>query len=199
MNLLTTYLVGIQIVILIFHDTDTTKCHVAGGCRWVQGFGFSSLTPLFHRQYDFPGRLHSMAGTAGKQHLEICASSIFSFSSLLPFPPCTSFFSQSIAYWTLVFQPTFLHFSFFLNNVHLTHISTSVPMPLSPSGLMPDPMTPSQRVNQWPDWRKNKEQGSNHFQFIPIMLVWQRAVPNIPHRLKAVRPNWKRARRGSHV
>lgn len=129
---------------------------------------------------------------------DLC-SSIFSFSSLLPFPPCTSFFSQSIAYWTLVFQPTFLHFFFFLNNVHLTHISTSVPMPLSPSGLMPDPMTPSQRVNQWPDWRKNKEQGSNHFQFIPIMLVWQRAVPNIPHRLKAVRPNWKRARRGSHV
>lgn len=47
--------------------------------------------------------------------------------------------------------------------------------------------------------KQSREQGSNHFQFIPIMLVWQRAVLNIPHRLKAVRPNWKRARRGSRV
>lgn len=143
---------GLHIAIWIFHDTDNTKCHVAGGPRCEQGYGFSSLTPLFSRQWDFPGRLPSGAKTAGKQCHETCASSTFSSSSrLLLFSPHVSFF-LSLSPWLTELPSSKLAFCFSPssgNMAHLTRTSPSVPAALVPIKTHPSPPQhpPGERIS----------------------------------------------------
>lgn len=124
-NYLGTHL-GLCIAIWIFHDTDIAKCHITDGPRWEQGYGFSSLTPLFSRQWDFSGRLHSRVETAGKQHHETRTPGTFSSSSHI---------FLSLSPWLIELLSSNLAFCFSPssgNMAHLTMTCTSVPAALLP-------------------------------------------------------------------